>query len=74
MSIEADDLLAERLNHEPVVLLGYTDSEFARGGQGRLSPCLSHHACYRLYGWQTPARPGRWLFTGLGLGGRSAAS
>jgi len=25
---EADDLLAERLNHEPVVLLGYTDSEF----------------------------------------------
>lgn len=29
MSIETDDLLAERLNHEPVVLLGYTDSEFA---------------------------------------------
>lgn len=24
-----DDLLAARLNHEPVVLLGYTDSEFA---------------------------------------------
>jgi len=24
-----EDLLAERLNHEPVVLLGYTDSEFA---------------------------------------------
>ena len=29
MSIETDDLLAERLNHEPVVLLGYTDTEFA---------------------------------------------
>jgi len=26
---EAEDLLAERLNHEPVVLLGYTDSELA---------------------------------------------
>ena len=26
---DSDDLLAERLNHEPVVLLGYTDSEFA---------------------------------------------
>lgn len=28
-SVDSDDLLAERLNHEPVVLLGYTDSEFA---------------------------------------------
>lgn len=27
--MEPDELLAERLNHEPVVLLGYTDSEFA---------------------------------------------
>jgi len=27
-SIEPDDLLAERLNQEPIVLLGYTDSEF----------------------------------------------
>lgn len=28
-TMETEDLLAERLNHEPVVLLGYTDSEFA---------------------------------------------
>ncbi len=28
MAFESDDLIAERLNHEPVVLLGYTDSEF----------------------------------------------
>ena len=29
MMNDSDDLLAERLNHEPVVLMGYTDSEFA---------------------------------------------
>jgi conjugative transfer region protein (TIGR03750 family) len=28
-TMETEDLLAERLNHEPVVLLGYTDSKFA---------------------------------------------
>lgn len=28
MTTTDGDLLAERLNHEPVVLLGYTDSEF----------------------------------------------
>lgn len=28
-TVDSDDLLAERLNHEPVVLMGYTDSEFA---------------------------------------------